>query len=217
MAEAIHEPMSPAELSELRDLASAFDLARMKKIGSFHFTIIVGALTMWGAAVTWAQSTGWALADFAAIGSALVAGSVIPSALHEWGHLLGARLSGATSPVLDDPPGHFVVFDYKMDENDVKQFGWMSWGGIAAPWVPVFLALFLVPLSLTSGAVLFSTLFYKAVSVSAFEVPIAQAAAGHGEPGRALSESVKSGGLNRARKVGMAAGMACFFVISVLN
>ena len=217
MAEATMESLSPAELAELRDAARAFDFAHMRKVGGFHFAMVVGALTMWGAAVTWAETSGWTLAQLTAVGSAFVAGTVIPSSLHEWGHLLGARLSGAVSPVHGDPPGHFVVFDYKMDQNDTRQFGWMSWGGILAPWVPVLFALFLVPLSLTSGAVFFSMLFYKAVATAAFEVPIAQAAAEDGDPGKALTESVKSGGLPRSRKIGMVAGSICFLLISVFN
>ncbi|MFK7896686.1 MAG: hypothetical protein AB8G23_12670 [Myxococcota bacterium] len=217
MAEATMENLSATEIAELRDAARAFDLARMKKVGGVHFAMVIAALTVWGAALTWSESTGWVLAEFAALGGALVAGSIIPSTLHEWGHLLGARLSGATSPVHDDPPGHFVVFDYKMDQNDVRQFGWMSWGGIIAAGLPALLGLFLVPLSLTSGALFFSVLVSKAVATAAFEVPIAQAAADHGEPGRALSESVKGGGLTRGRRIGLAAGVACFLLLQISN
>ena len=213
MAEATMDTQSGDEIAALKEAARAFDFARMRKLGSFHFAMVMGALTMWGAAEAWAQATGWEIARFAAVANALVAGFIIPSAIHEWGHLAGARLSGAVSPVLDDPPGHFVVFDYQMDKNASWQFSWMSWGGILAPWLAVLLALIFVPLDLTSGAVLFSTLVFKAVSAAAFEVPITLEAAKSGEPGRALSKSVKSGGLSRGRKIGAIVGLASFVLI----
>lgn len=215
MAEATIESMTPDELAELKDAARAFDIARMKKIGSFHFAMVMAALTMWGAAETWAQSTGWALAQFVAIGNALVAGFIIPSTVHEWGHFLGARLAGSNSPVLDEAKNHFAMFDFKMDENNTQQFAWMSWGGILAPWVPVFIAAAVVPLTLISGAVLFATLLSKAVAVAAFEVPITLQAIRTGEPGKALTESVVGGGLSRGRRVGQVAGVLCLALVLI--
>lgn len=215
MAEPTLESMTPDELAALKDAARAFDIARMKKIGSFHFAMVMGALTMWGAAETWAQSTGWALAQAVAIGNALVAGFIIPSTLHEWGHFTGARLSGSVSPVHDEAQNHFAMFEFKMDENDTKQFAWMSWGGILAPWVPVFIAAAVVPLSLTSGAVLFAALVSKAIATAAFEVPITLQALRTGEPGKALTESVVGGGLTRGRQIGQIAGIVCLAIVLI--
>ncbi len=214
MAEATMEIETPdaAELAKLKEAARAFDRARMKKIAGYHFALVMGALTLWGAAEIWAQSTGWALARFVAVANALVAGVVIPSTLHEWGHFVGARIAGSASPVLDAPRDHFFMFDFKMDENDPEQFGWMSWGGIVTPWLVVLLAAILVPVEITSGAALFATLVSQAVAVSVFEVPIAQAAARTGEPGRALSERVVGGGLDKSRRIGTAVGVVLFLL-----
>jgi len=217
MAEATIETMNPTELAELREAARAFDFARMKKIGSFHFAMVFGALTMWGAAETWAQTTGWGIAQVVAIGNAFVAGFIIPSTVHEWGHFLGARLSGSASPVLDEAQNHFAMFDFKMDQNDIDQFSWMSWGGILAPWVPVLLAAMFVPLELTSGAVLFATLFSKAVGVAAFEVPITLEAGRTGEPGAALTKSVTTGGLTKGKRIGQIAGLLCLVALFAAN
>ena len=142
----------------LRAFAAKLDKANMKKIGAFHFAMVMGALTLWGAAVAWAQTTGWVLAELAAVANAVIAGTVISSTLHEWGHFTGARLSSAPSPVLEEPRNHFFMFDFKMADADVRQFTWMSWGGILVPWVLVLGAAILVPLELTSGAALFATL-----------------------------------------------------------
>jgi len=210
MAEATVDPQQAAAL---QDLARELDRARMRKIGGYHFAMVVAALTLWGAAASWAESSGWALASFAAAGTALVAGSVIPSVLHEWGHFTGARLSGAVSPVLEEPRDHFFMFDFKMGENDVRQFTWMSWGGILAPWLVLLLAAVSVPWGAAGAAVLLATLLYKAVAVTVFEGPVVSAAGRSGDPGAELGRSVRAGGLKRGRDVGLMAGAICFVLL----
>ena len=83
MAEATLDPKQAAALA---DAARLIDRTRMKQIGSFHFAMAMGALTLWGAAVAWAQTTGWALAEFAAVANAFVAALVLVPIVHEWGH-----------------------------------------------------------------------------------------------------------------------------------
>ncbi|MCS5618817.1 MAG: hypothetical protein NZ808_03080 [Myxococcota bacterium] len=210
MAEAT---MDANELAALKDAAKAFDRARMKQIGSFHFAMVMGALTMWGAAETWAQVTGWAVANFVAVANAVVAGVVISSTIHEWGHFTGARLSGSESPVFEKPKGHFFMFNFPIDQNDKEQFAWMSWGGILAPWVPVILALILLPFGTLSGQVLFATLVTRAVGAGAFEVPIVRAVAEGGEPSAELGKATTTGRLPWSRNVGIVAGAACFALV----
>ena len=104
------------------------------------------------------------------------------------------------------------MFDFAMDQNDTRQFLWMSWGGILAPWVAVVLVAIFVPLGLTSGAVFFATLVSKAVSVGAFEVPVALRTGRSSNPAAELGTQLR-GGLARSRRVGAAVGAACFAVI----
>ena len=52
---------------DLAQLARELDRARMKQIGSYHFAMVTGALTMWGAAVAWFQVTDWAGTSFLAM------------------------------------------------------------------------------------------------------------------------------------------------------
>ncbi len=212
-AEATARAEATAEATALRDLARALDREHLKQIGSFHFALVTAGLTLWGAAETWAQTTGWGIAGATAVAAALVAGFVIPSTLHEWGHFAGARLSGAVSPVLEEPRRHFFMFDFPMDQNDLHQFTWMSWGGIVAPWAVLVLAVASIPLSSTSAAVLVATLFSKAVAVSAFEVPVVRRAGRSGNPGAELGRQVADGGLPRSHKAGAIAGIACFALL----
>jgi hypothetical protein len=213
MAEATIDTDDANETAAMQSAARQLDRARMIQIGSFHFAMVTGALIMWGAAETWAQVTGWAVAHFAAVAGALVAGFVIPSTIHEWGHFAGARLVGGVSPVFEEPRRHFFMFEFVMDRNDTRQFLWMSWGGILAPWVAVVLALIFVPLGIVSGAVLLATLVSKAVSVAVFEVPVALRTRRSGEPGAELGKQAMGGGLPRSRRVGAAVGAACLALL----
>ncbi len=40
------------EAAKLEQLARDLDRARLKQIGGFHFALVIGALTLWGAAET---------------------------------------------------------------------------------------------------------------------------------------------------------------------
>ncbi|MGH0037943.1 MAG: hypothetical protein ACQGVK_23175 [Myxococcota bacterium] len=213
MAEGTIDANDAAEAAALRDAARAIERARLVQIGSFHFVLVMGALTLWGAAEAWAQTTGFRIAGFAALANALIAGTVIPSTLHEWGHFAGARLSGAVSPVLEEPRRHFFMFDFPMDKNDVRQFTWMSWGGILAPWGVLLAAVLFVPLATASAAVLFATLFARAVAVSVFEVPVVRGAALSGQPAAELGARLEAGGLDQGRRLGVVAGLACFALL----
>lgn len=199
----------------LRAFAAKLDRANMKKVGALHFAMVMGALTLWGAAETWAQTTGWLIAGFAAVANAVIAGTVIASILHEWGHFAGARLSDAPSPVLDAPRDYFFMFDFKMADADLRQFTWMSLGGILTPWVLVLLALFLVPIGLTSGAALVATLLAKAVAASHFEVPIVRDADQCGDHRAAFQRGIE-GGLDKSGRVGNLTGLAAFVLLLLL-
>lgn len=213
MAEATLDTNDAAELAALQDAARAIERARLKQIGSFHIAMVLGAITLWGAALTWSQWSGSTLASLVALGNAVVAGFVIVGTIHEWGHFTGARLSGAASPVFEEPKRHYFMFDFPMDQNDTQQFLWMSWGGILAPWIPVVFALGLVPLETLSGAALFATLFSRAVAVAVFEAPIARAVAEGGDPAAELGKAATGGGLDRGRRMGMITGFACFALV----
>ena len=205
--------MPEADAAKLRELGAKLDQANIKRIGSYHFAMGMGALTLWGAAEAWAQVTGWTIAQAATVANAVIAATIVSSIIHEWGHYAGAGMSDSIAPVLNEPKNHFFMFDFKMDQNDVHQFTWMSWGGILSPWGLVILTAFFVPLSLTSGAALFATFVSKAVGASVFEVPIVRNAAKSGDPSAELTKAVKAGTLGRAGKISKGVGLAVFAVL----
>ena len=186
------------------DLDAAEDGRRMRRIGALHFVAAMGALTLWGAADSWAATSGWALASAVAVANAVIAGFVLTSVLHEWGHFVGARLAGAFAPVLEKPRQYFFMFDFPFDRNDERQFVWMSLGGILVPWLLVLLALVLVPIDTASRAMLLAVLVGRAVFVSVFEVPVVARTLGGGAPQAELVRQLKAGALKTGRNVGIA-------------
>lgn len=186
--------------------AKRADAARLEKMAGVHFVAVMAAITLWGAADVWATASGWALAQAVAIANAFIAATVVASIGHEWGHFAGARLTGAKSPVHEKPVNYFFMFDFDFDVNDTRQFVWMSWGGILAPWVIVIATLLLVPIDTLGRATLLAVLAARAASASLFEVPVVQRASRGGDPRAELGRRLKSGGLKTSERMGWGVG-----------
>ena len=75
-AEATIETDATPDPEALREFAAKLDRANMKKIGAFHFALVMGALTLWGAGVAWAQVTGWVIAEVAAVANEYLTSNV---------------------------------------------------------------------------------------------------------------------------------------------
>lgn len=164
-------PTTSTTDSKEQHRARARDLGRMRRNGALHGTVVLAALAIFGAATQWA-ATGLVIAQLVALGVAYAAASIIASIGHEWGHLAGARAAGAISPALKKPARYFFVFEFDMEKNSLKQFYWMSIGGMAANWLLVIAGLILIPLNTYAGALLVATLIGKAVNVCVFEIPV---------------------------------------------
>jgi len=186
----------------------AADRANLKRNARTHFLMVMAAITLFGAADTWASVSGLGLAHLVAGINAIIAGVIISSIAHEWLHLAGARLSGAVSPALEKPVKYFFMFDFKFDENDNRQFVWMSWGGIVAPWLLALLTLIALPIDSVGRAVLLATFLTTAVQVTLFEVPVTLRAAAGGDPRKELGRELKEGGLKTAERRGLIVGLA---------
>jgi hypothetical protein len=192
---------TPAEPAFDRDK----DRANLRRVAVLHLVMVMAALTLWGAADAWAVASGWSLAWAVALANAVIAGFVISSTLHEWGHFAGARLAGSVSPVLDKPVRYFFMFNFSFEKNDTRQFLWMSWGGILVPWALVLLTPLLVPIDNASRALLLATFVTRAVQISMFEVPVVLRTRNGGEPRAELGRQLEVGFL-RGRYVGLAVG-----------
>ncbi len=207
MAEATIETGGAADAAANLEALRALESARTKEIAQLHFAMVMGALTLWGAADAWVAVSDLMIARVVVVANALIAALVVTSVLHEWGHFAGARLSGAVSPVLEKPVKYFFMFDFKFDENDSRQFVWMSWGGILTPWLVVVLVLLLVPLDTVGRVVLLAAFVARAAQVSLFEVPVTLRALRGGDPRAELGKELKAG-FGRSRSLGNMIGVA---------
>jgi hypothetical protein len=181
------------------------DIKNLKSVGTLHFVQVAAAITLWGAADAWASASGWGIAHAAAIANAVIAAHIIASTLHEWGHFSGARLAGAFTPVMEKPARYFFMFSFPFEQNDRRQFLWMSWGGIVVPWLLVLLTALLIPIDNASRAMLLAAFVMRAVQISGFELPVVMRTQAGGEPREELVQQVK-GGFQRSRYVGFAVG-----------
>ena len=188
------------------------DRANLRSVAALHFVVVMGALTLWGAADAWAVTSGWGLAWAVAIANAIIAGYIIASTLHEWGHYAGARLSGSFAPVAAKPVRYFFMFNFSFEKNDKRQFLAMSLGGIVVPWLLVALTALLVPLDNASRAMLLAVFVTRAVQISLFEVPVVSRTYRGGEPRAELGRQLKAG-FRTSRYAGVVAGALVWLAV----
>ena len=133
---------SDAVVSQLLDAKVADkDESPLVLVGLRDLTVFSVVLAIFGGADSWARTTDLALAQFVVVFLGLVSGVVLAGLGHEWGHFVGARLSGGhapTKPLQDFPQ----VFGFDFARNSSKAFIWLSVGGNAGNWgMTLFLAL----------------------------------------------------------------------------
>ena len=186
---------------------------RLVNVGQKHAAFVLGSLTLWGVSDYWAAESELILALGLALINSVVAGTIIASILHEWGHFLGARLSGSNAPLLEKTFS-FFFFNFKDEGNTKSQFLQMSLGGPLANWSLVIGVFLLLPLETWSQILLIATMLSIAVSVSIFEVPI-MLRLKDGEPSVIIQKRLEEAG-SKPRNIGIAAGAlgALFWILS---
>jgi len=162
-------------VAELADPASqgTRNTANLKKHAAVYGIAAVASLTLFGAAHTWAVSSGWSLAVGTGIAAAFIAGMVLSSIFHEWGHYAGAALSGSKIKIADQPSDYYFFLGFNPKKNSKRQALWMTWGGLSGSWLLVVGVIVLVPMNSWISAVLLATVVGRAVNASYFEMPIA--------------------------------------------
>ncbi len=134
--------------------------------------LILAGLALFGGAEAWAAASGLVLAKVVAVGNALVAGWVITSVLHEWGHYAGAKLARAAAPRVKPPGFSFFRYRFDLEKNSLGQFTAMSLGGNVAHWGVFAAAFVLLPMSTLAQSGFVAATFAFAVFASVIEWPI---------------------------------------------
>jgi hypothetical protein len=88
----------------------------------------------------WHGADGSLAAGIVAPALGFVAAYVLCYVYHEWGHLIGARLTGAAMPLA--PYAGALIGYFDIQAHGRRQFLWLSWGGVIA-----YLAVMTVALS----------------------------------------------------------------------
>jgi len=151
-----------------------------------HALAAMVVLSMWGAADAWQRVSGLFMAGAVSVANAFLAGFVLSTLVHEWGHLAGARLAGARYTI-PARPGWFV-FNFDFAKNTPGQFLAMSWGGQAGGVLAVLLLWYAVPLDTAGRAMLVSAAIGAAVFAAGIEWPVMRRVRAGGRPQEELAK-----------------------------
>lgn len=203
---------TPTEPSKIATEQRTKNIANLKKHASVHGVAVVAALTLFGAAHTWATSSGWLIAVVTGIAAAFIAGMVLSSIFHEWGHYSGAALAGSQIKIAEDTSNYTFFLGFNPKNNSTRQALALTWGGIMGSWLIVAAVALLVPMTSWISAVLLATLAGRAVNASYFELPIAWRTHHGYDFKSALKERLESPGT--VNVPGLIAGLALLTVLT---
>jgi len=110
---------------------------RLAKQAAVHLGLWLLLFSLFAAADSWTVLTGWSIALVLSLLTGLVAGFITAGVIHEWFHLLGAKLCDGIYTI-NAKPGPFV-FDWNFQENSVRQFFTMSIAGSIGSMLGVIL------------------------------------------------------------------------------
>jgi hypothetical protein len=154
--------------------------------------IVFAALTLWAASDAWFQVTGLWAAELLSAADAIFVGYIVAAIFHEWGHYVGARLSGAaTTRTLPKNITNLFRFSFDFNQNSSTQFHSMSFGGWVGHWTILLLVFAILPLDTLGRAALVSSLFGFAIFATFIETGVLKKTFGGAEPATALGELSK--------------------------
>ena len=163
--------------------------------------IVLAMLTLWAAADTWYAVTGFGLAATVSVLNGILAGGAISGLLHEWGHFIGARMSGGTAP-LAPARGFLPLFNFDFEKSEVSHFQAMSVGGNIPTWGFALLLAWALPLDAPGRIAIVSAAVGFAIFASVVEFPVISRVSGGMPPAESLgkisSETLKTGAISGA-------------------
>ena len=102
------------------------------------------AFALWAAADAWQALTRLPVASALSVLTALPAGLVFATLVHEWGHFAGARIAGARCTV--PAKVGLYAFNYDFAANSLRHFRVMSWAGQVGGLLAILALAMLLPL-----------------------------------------------------------------------
>ena len=187
------------------------DRVKLLRHALIHFIAAISAFALWAAADTWRLLTELAIANFLSVATAIVAGVVVSTVIHEWSHYLGAKLSGSIYQI-PMPPGLFV-FNYDFGKNSERQFNIMSWAGQAGSIAAIILLVILIPLDNPGRVMLVAAAIGNAIFGGIIEWPVLIRVRNSHNPVQELSK-ITSPVVNRSIMMGIAGGLLAWLAIA---
>ena len=176
--------------------------------------LLFALLTLWGAGDAWSQTSGLVIAEFVALGNAAFIGLILGAIWHEWGHYIGAQFSGAKAEMVAPRGLSLLRFNFDFEENDRRQFHWMTYGGWIAQWGLVIVLLILIPMDSSNRVALVSAAVAFAVFANAIEIPVIMESRRGTDPQEALRMHIDQSAYVRSGIIGGVTGLFCFALIT---
>lgn len=181
--------------------AAALKEPNLAFVGVRDLGIALAALSIWAAADTWYAVTGLGLAAWVSVLNGILVGAAITGLLHEWGHLTGARLSGATAP-LAPAKGFLPLFNFDFAKSETSQFQAMSIGGNLPTWGFALLLATTLPLDAPGRIALVSSVVGSSIFALIVELPVMSRVNGGMAPteslGKISAATIQSGAIGGA-------------------
>jgi len=174
---------------------------------------VLAGISLWAAADTWHQTSGLAIAQFVAVGDAILVGLLLAALFHEWGHYAGAKLSGASAPRVSRPGITLFRFNFLFAQNNHDQFHWMTYGAHIAHWSILLILVVALPLDSLSRISLVSSIFGFIVFATFIEYNIVKDTWAGADPETRL----KRLGWKDFQQAGVAGSVAGLFAIAALS
>lgn len=175
--------------------------------------IVFAALSLWAAADTWYQVTGLWLAQLVSIGDAILVGLLLAALAHEWGHYTGARVSGADTQRKSPKGLSLLRFEFIYENNDARQFHWMTYGGHIFHWSMLLILVIALPLDGLGRIALVSAVFGFIVFASVIEYNIVKDTWAGMDPRTRLDQLTKKD-FQQSMAIGALGGLFAFAALA---
>ncbi len=181
--------------------------------GRWHGLGLLGVIILFAAADSWATLTDLGVARGFAVLAAVLAGIGFAHLMHEWGHFLGARWSGAKAPLKAEPT--LLAYDFDFKSNTNEHFLAMSYGGTLGNFLAITLIALAIPMDEPHRVALLSSAIAAAGFVAKLEWPVILHARENKDPMAALMHGFGGGFpvFRDAMLVGGAAGLIAYWLL----
>lgn len=177
---------------------------------AIHGASLLIAWSLLAAADSWTVISGLGIAKLLAIITGALAGGLFVAAMHEWGHLLGARMSKADITISSKPG--IVLYHWHFPYNSVPQFMTMSLCGTAGGLLGLLLLFTQMPPDTVGRTAVLAAAAGFSAFAATLELPIIWRTHSSREAGKEYAK-ITPAVLMASAAVGSVVGTLCFLAL----